>query len=175
MPSQAGFACLLKGTKISGEYMTLSIRGALAGLCCLALAGCGTSSSEGEHGLQADGSFNLTEAERTEDCGAVHQKMRRMANETVALDLQSSQEVASSVMWGVLFGVAGAATYRAANNAGEAGRQADRNRAKLAAYNDNLRARGCQTWDYQAHMDNKQAAIRAKYAERRRKNADNIR
>lgn len=155
--------------------MAIFARGAWVVLCCLALAGCSSSSSEGEYGLQTDGSFNLTEAERTEDCGAVHQKMRHMANETVALDLQSSQEVASSIMWGVLFGVAGAATYRAASNAGEAGKQADRNRAKLAAYNESLRARGCQTWDYQAHMDNKHAAIRAKYAERRRKNADNIR
>lgn len=150
-------------------------RSGLIGLTLLMLAACSSTDSEGEFGLQSDGSFNLTEAERIEECGAVHQKMRRMADETVALDIQSSQEVASSVMWGVLFGVAGAATYRMASDAGEAGKRAERNRAKMAAYNDSLRARGCQTWDYQAHMDNKQAAIRAKYAERRRKNADNIR
>ncbi|MEM1198323.1 MAG: hypothetical protein AAGI06_03335 [Pseudomonadota bacterium] len=150
-------------------------RASLFGTILLALAGCSNTVSEGEFGLQSDGSFTLTEAEKLEECGAVHQKMRRMSDETVALDLQSSQEVASSVMWGVLFGVAGAATYRMASDAGEAGKRAKRNRAQLAAYNDNLRARGCQTWDYEAHMDNKQAAIRAKYAEQRRKNADNIR
>ena len=128
--------------------------------------------SEGEHGLQADGSFNLTQAEMAESCPAVHQKMRILANETVAADLKTSEEVASSVVFGILFGVAGAATYRMANDAGEADKRAERNRAKLAAYDESLRARGCKTRDYQAHMDNKHAAIRAKYAERRRKDAE---
>ena len=41
----------------------------------------------------------------------------------------------------------------------------------MAAYDDSLRAKGCKTWNYQAHMDNKHAAARAKYSERRRKNA----
>lgn len=144
-------------------------------LGALGVTGCSKTVSEGEHGLQADGSYNLTSQESTEDCGAVHQKMRLMADETVAYDVQTSKEVASSVMWGVLFGVAGAATYRMANDAGEASKLAKRNRAKLAAYNESLSARGCPSWDYEAHMNNKQAAINAKYAERRRKNTETLR
>lgn len=163
----------------SGEFeLIMRVKASMA--CCvllaaLGLAGCGKTVSEGTHGLQADGSYRLTSQERSENCSAVRQKMRRMADETVAYDMQTSKEVASSVMWGILFGVAGAATYRMASDAGEAGKLAKRNRAKLAAYNESLSARGCPTWNYEAHMNNKQAAINAKYAERRRKNMETLR
>ena len=148
--------------------------------CCvllgaMMLAGCGKTVSEGAHGLQADGSYNLDPRERAVDCSAVHQEMRRLANETVAHDVQASKEVASTVVWGVLFGAVGVASYRKANNAGEASKQAERNRAKLAAYDDNLSARGCSTWDYEAHMRNKYAAINARHAEQRRKNKVSVR
>lgn len=153
----------------------LTARSAALGALMLALAGCGTTVSEGKHGLQADGSFNLTAAERATGCQATRQKMLRLANDTVLADRKTSHEVASSVMMGVLFGVAGAATYRMSSNVGEAGKRAKRNRAKMEAYNKSLKAKGCPTWDYKAHIKNKQAAAAAKYAERRRKNMINTR
>ncbi len=62
-----------------------------------------------------------------------------------------------------------------ASDAGDAGKRSDRNQAKLAAYNDTLRAKNCPTWDYQAHIRNKKAAIGAKHAEKRRKNMELVR
>ncbi len=155
--------------------MTFKVRMGLILGCSLAVAACSSTASEGEFGLQSDGSFHLTAAEQAKACGTIRHTMRRMANETVALDLQTNQEIASSVVWGILFGVAGAATYRMTRNAGEASKQAKRNRAKLAAYNDTLRAKGCKTWNYEAHMNNKRAKIRAKHAEQRRKNQQSVR
>ena len=141
---------------------------AIALFCMLSLAACGTTVSEGQHGLQSDGSFNLTAAESNLDCDATTQEIRSLADQTVALDLQTRQEVASSVAMGLLFGVAGVTTYRLANDAGEAGKKADRNRARMKALNASLTRKGCPTWDYEAQIDRKKTEISAKSAAARR-------
>ncbi len=149
---------------------TLSGRPLLIVALLMTLAGCGTTVSEGEHGLQSDGSFVLSDAERGESCSTIHAKMRRLSDDIVAADKQTRQEVATSIAYGVLFGVAGAATYRATSDAGAAGKSAERNRAKLIAYDDNLHARGCAPWDHEAYIARKEAANNEKYAAERRAN-----
>lgn len=101
--------------------------------------------------------------------------MRRLSNDAVLADMKTSQEVASSIVFGVLFGVAGAATYRMANNAGNAGKLAARNRAKLKALNHSLQAKGCGAWDYQAHIKAKKAEVTAKYVNARHEKLEAIR
>lgn len=154
---------------------TPQMRSVMMGAGLVVLAGCGTTVSEGKHGLQSDGSFRLTQAERDRSCASIRSEMLRLSDDTVLADTQTSQEVASSILYGVLFGVAGAATYRVASDAGAAGKRAKRNRAKLNALNDTLQAKGCATWNYQAHIKTKQAAVTAKYAKRRREKLESIR
>ncbi len=145
-------------------------RSMLAAVGMATLAGCGSTVSEGEHGLQSDGSFVLNEAERAESCSTIHAEMRRLSDEIVLADKKNRQEVASSIAYGVLFGVAGAATYRMTSNAGAAGKAAERNRAKLIAYDANLQSQGCEPWNHQEYIARKKAANNEKYAAQRRAN-----
>ncbi len=136
----------------------------------MTLAGCGTTVSEGKHGLQSDGTFVLNEVESSESCATIHEKMRGLSDEIVLADKKNRQEVAASIGYGVLFGVAGAATYRMASDAGAAGKRAERNRAKLIAYDANLQSQGCAPWDHQAYIERKKTANNQKYAAERRAN-----